>query len=247
MWKLLALCRIALLALFVCIAPAAVAEEDAFAVLLRECERKWPENRAIHLVFHGHSVPAGYHRTPEVRPFDSYPHLLAVRLKERFPHAVINTIVTAIGGEDSLAGASRFERDVLCHKPDLVFLDYGLNDRRRADGEVEQAWRAMIRMARKQRVPVVLLTPTDDENADWQQLGDPLRQRAEAIRRLAEAERVPLADVSAAWLRETGKGTPRAALLSQSNHPNRRGHELVADTLFACLEARFEAARQARD
>ena len=168
MWKLLGLCRIVLLALFVCSAPAAVAEEDPFAVLLRECERKWPENRAIHLVFHGHSVPAGYHRTPEVRPIDSYPHLLAVLLKERFPHAVINIIVTAIGGEDSLAGAARFERDVLCHKPDLVFLDYGLNDRRKAAAEVEQAWRAMIGLARKLRVPVVLLTPTDDENADWQ-------------------------------------------------------------------------------
>lgn len=47
-------------------------------------------DRAINLVFHGHSVPAGYHRTPEVKPFDSYPHLLAVRLKERFPHADVS-------------------------------------------------------------------------------------------------------------------------------------------------------------
>ena len=236
-----------LLAILPCVPLAALGGDDAFASLLRECERKWPDNRAIHLVFHGHSVPAGYHRTPEVRPFDSYPHLLTVRLKERFPHGVINTIVTAIGGEDSLAGAARFERDVLCHKPDLLFLDYGLNDRRRQAGEVEQAWLAMIRMARRHGIPVILLTPTDDEKANWEHAGDPLRLRAEAIRNLADAEKVPLADVSAAWLRETGKGTPRGALLSQSNHPNRRGHELVADTLFACLEARFKASRPSRD
>ena len=60
---------------------------------------------------------------------NAYPHLIHRALKERYPTAVINVIVTAIGGEASESGAARFERDVLSLKPDLVLIDYGLNDR----------------------------------------------------------------------------------------------------------------------
>lgn len=83
----------------------------------------WPKNRTVNLVFHGHSVPAGYHKTPEVRPFESYPHLVHLAVKARYPHAVVNGIVTAIGGENCVAGEARFERDVLRHQPDLVMID----------------------------------------------------------------------------------------------------------------------------
>lgn len=228
--------RVTVLAALFCVPFSSAARGEPASALLRDLETPWPENRTINLVFHGHSVPAGYHRTPEVRPFDSYPHLLAVRLKERFPNAVINTIVTAIGGEDSLAGAARFERDVLRHKPDLLFIDYALNDRRQPAGEVDQAWRSMVRMARDHGITVILLTPTDDRNADWNNAGDPLRLRAESIRQLAAGQRVPLADVSAAWLREIAAGVPRDDLLSQANHPNRRGHQIAADAILAALE-----------
>jgi hypothetical protein len=47
----------------------------------------WPENRAIYIVFHGHSVPAGYHRAPEVKPFDSYPHMVFQRPTRAFSYS----------------------------------------------------------------------------------------------------------------------------------------------------------------
>lgn len=59
----------------------------------------------------------------------AYPNLLRVALPERFPHAVINLIVTGIGGENSVSGAARFDADVLIHKPGVLFIDYALNDR----------------------------------------------------------------------------------------------------------------------
>ena len=92
-------------------------------------KKEWPANRTVNIVCHGHSVPAGYFRTPAVDSPNAYPHLLFMGLKERFPVAVINVIVTAIGGENSSGGAARFEKDVLACKPDVVTIDYGLNDR----------------------------------------------------------------------------------------------------------------------
>lgn len=209
-----------------CIAGAApLAELDA------ELRKTWPKNRTINIVFHGHSVPSGYFKTPVVNTFESYPHLFHRDLKQRYPNAVVNVITTSIGGENSIPGATRFERDVLGHRPDLVFIDYALNDRGADAAAVEKAWRSMIAIARKAEVPVVLCTPTGDLNEN---LADPkgrLRVLADMIRRIAREEQVLLADISAAWVKKIESGTPQKDLLSVPNHPNAAGHQVAADAL----------------
>lgn len=224
-----------LLALFATLSLASGADKHPLHGLHAELVKKWPGNRTVNIVFHGHSVPAGYHKTPDVRPFESYPHLVHVGLKEKFPHAVLNVIVTAIGGETSVTGALRFTRDVLPHRPDLILIDYALNDRRIPEAQVEASWLSMIRAAKEAGVPVVLITPTGDPTADMANPADPLSQRAALIRKIAAAEKVMLADVSAAWDAELAKGTPQAELLSQVNHPNLRGHQLAADAIMKAL------------
>lgn len=203
--------------------------------LAAELAKPWPGNRTINLVFHGHSVPAGYQKTPDVRTFEAYPHLFTVALKKAFPNAVVNTIVTAIGGEDCVAGAARFDRDVLSHKPDLIFIDYALNDRRLPLPKVEEAWESMIASAEKHRIPLILITPTGDSTADMKKEDDPLRKRRDLICKLAVKHHLPLADVSTAWITKVEFGTPQDQLLSQPNHPNLAGNQLAADTIFACF------------
>ena len=46
-----------------------------------ELKKEWPNNRTINLVFHGHSVPAGFFKTPIVNTFDSYPFQVLKILK----------------------------------------------------------------------------------------------------------------------------------------------------------------------
>lgn len=215
----------------VTLGSAFAAEPVLPPALLAEFTKPWPKNRNINLVFHGHSVPSGYHKTPEVKPFESYPHLVHQLLKKQYPFAVINIILTSIGGENSLTGATRFERDVLCHQPDVIFIDYALNDRGKPPEAVAAAWSDMIDAAKKQNIPVILITPTGDSRADISNPQDPLCQQAALIRKLAERENVLLADVFAAWQAELAKGTPHDDLLSQINHPNLRGHTLAAEVI----------------
>ena len=102
-----------------------IAERSSYLADIAERLRThWPENRTINIVCHGHSVPAGYFATPMVDSLNAYPHLLYVGLKRRFPFAVVNVIVTAIGGENSASGAERFERNVLCHRPDIITIKH---------------------------------------------------------------------------------------------------------------------------
>ena len=195
--------------------------------------KQWPENRTVNIVCHGHSVPAGYFVTPVVDPFSAYPHLLHRGLKERFPWAVINVIVTAIGGENSEAGAARFEKDVLSLRPDLVLIDYGLNDRPIGTDRAKIALVSMIRKAHKRGVKAILLTPTADTDAKLDDPSDPLNRQAELIRALAAEHHVGLADSLAAFKRYVKEGGQLPDLMSQVNHPNRRGHELGAGQLLS--------------
>lgn len=203
--------------------------------VIAELEKSWPANRTVNLVFHGHSVPAGYFKTPEVRSLEAYPNLVRVELARRFPHATFNVIVTAMGGEDSVHGAERFETDVLTHHPDVVFIDYGLNDRRVGLAAARAAWTKMINSAGNSGVKLILLTPTPDMNSHLGDPAHPLEQQAAQIRRLAAGFNVGLADSLAAF-RQALDSTPLPDLMSQANHPNGAGHRLVATEILKYFE-----------
>jgi acyl-CoA thioesterase I len=213
-------------------AEAPVADQASYlAEVIRLMDKTWPQNRTVTIITHGHSVPAGYFRTPVVDTFNAYPHLLHRKLKDRFPYAVINVIVTAIGGETSEAGAHRFERDVLASNPDIVLLDYSLNDRRIGLNRARDSWSSMIRQTKEKGLKVMLLTPTGDLTANLADPEDPLLQHAEQVRALAREHDVALVDSLAAFQAYT-ELAPLNDLMSQVNHPNRKGHDLVVEQIM---------------
>ena len=224
--------RIAFLLLALCCAlplPGQVAGRETYLGNLEaQLGKKWPDNRTVNLVFHGHSVPAGYARTPVVNTLHAYPHLVLCGLKERYPNAVVNVIVTAIGGEQSEQGAARFGEEVLTHRPDVVLIDYALNDRTIGLERSEKAWREMIEAALGQGVKVILLTPTPDLGEDILAEGGRLAAHAELIRRLAAEYHVGLADLYAAFRSRAQAGEKISLYMSQVNHPNALGHSIAA-------------------
>ena len=212
--------------------PGTANSETYLAGFSRLARLDWPDNRTLHVVCHGHSVPSGYFQTPEISTFESYPHLLHVALARRFPHAVINVIVTAIGGETSEKGAARFAADVLPHRPDVVTIDYALNDRGDGLGRARRAWSAMITQAQAAKIPVLLLTPTPDVSASLTAPADPLVQHAAQVRALAAEHGVGLVDSFAVFQQLEREGVKIATLMSSGNHPNLAGHKLVAAELL---------------
>jgi acyl-CoA thioesterase I len=205
------------------------------AAVMAEMQKDWPANRTVNIVFHGHSVPAGYFKTPVVRSLEAYPHMVRAELARRFPHAMINVIVSAKGGEDSVPGAARFERDVLAHNPDVVLIDYSLNDRRPGLAAAREAWTTMIRMATARGAKVILLTPTPDQRVRFGDPFDSLEAHAAQVRRLAAEMEVGLADSFAAF-KIAVESTPLPAFMSQVNHPNAAGHRLVAEAILKYFE-----------
>jgi lysophospholipase L1-like esterase len=90
----------------------------------------------------------------------------------------------------------------------------------------------MIEKALSRQIKVILLTPTGDIGASLDDPNDPLNQHAEQIRSLARHYQVGLADSLAATKGYIHDGGRLEELMSQQNHPNRRGHDLVVRELL---------------
>ncbi len=213
-------------------APAIADPQTYLAEVTKLMRVDWPKNRTIQIVCHGHSVPAGYFQTPIVSTFSAYPSLLHGKLCTKFPHAVMNVIVTAIGGETSEQGAKRFAADVLSLRPDVVTIDYSLNDRFIGLDRAKKAWVQMIEESTKFGAKVILLTPTPDQDAKLEEATDPLNEHAEQVRNLAREYHVGLVDSLAAFQKAVKPKATLATFMAQSNHPNRKGHLLVANALM---------------
>lgn len=200
--------------------------------LAASLRKGWPDYRPHYIICHGHSVVTGACAGTLVRPFDAYPHLWHRLLNVKYPTALISMIVTAIGGENSVQGAARFDADVLARRPDLVTIDYGLNDRAVGLDAARDAWRSMLDRCVAAGVPVLLLTPTMDvKSAVDLAEHNLLAAHAAQIRGLAEKYGVGLCDPYAAFERYLAQGGTIDELLCWPNHPNRLGHELIAREL----------------
>ena len=75
----------------------------------------------------GDSVTQG---TPQVHPEETFPRLLERRLRSRFAQQRLffQVINSGVGGENTAEGLARIRTDVLDHGPQIVIVEFGLND-----------------------------------------------------------------------------------------------------------------------
>lgn len=173
----------------------------------------------------------------------------------------IVAINSGIGGNTTVAGKSRFKRDVLDHNPDLVIIQFGINDsafdvwktppaeesRVPIDLYVENL-EYFLDTLKNQGTQVILMVPNclrwtptlkkmygkppyDPNDPDG--FNVTLRPYADRVRKIAREHSVPLIDVYAAF-QEYGavEGQSVDDLLSDGMHLNDKGHQLVANLLL---------------
>ncbi|NQU10273.1 hypothetical protein HQ590_05760 [bacterium] len=200
-------------------------------------------------------------RTVDGQPLTVYADLLRAELPARgITGQVINS---GVGGHNTRDGLARFEADVLAHGPDLVIIQFGINDStldlwldppvtepRVPLAEFAANLPAMVRPLRAVGAGVVLMTPNPMRWTaelrgyygkapyrpdDPMGLNVTLIPYVDAVREVAAAERVDLVDAYALFL-ATGDGVDD--LLLDGMHPNAAGHRLVADALLQALAPR---------
>lgn len=221
----------ALLLPFVLQAQSFQADTSYLSDVKNEMKKIWPESRTINLVFHGHSVPAGYWTNHEVHTLESYPNLVLKKLKAKYPYAVINVIVTAIGGENSVQGEKRMDK-VFAHQPDVLFIDYALNDRAVGLSKAKTAWEKMIAAAREKNIKVILLTASPDQRVNILEEGNDLQVHSEQIRQLAISNGIGLVDSFSLFKEIADRDGGIVKYMSHVNHPNEEGHDVIATAIM---------------
>lgn len=193
-----------------------------------ELQKKWPDNRTINLVFHGHSVPTGYANTPYVHRLQAYPFLVLKMLNKKYPYSVVNVITTSIGGENSVQGEKRIRKDVLAMRPDVLFIDYALNDRSIGLEKARKADEKMIRMALRKNIKVILMTPSPDLSIDIRKPGNILEQFTNMLIALAQKYHIGLVNSYGAFRQLALSGKDLHNYMAQINHPDKEGHAIIA-------------------
>jgi lysophospholipase L1-like esterase len=108
----------------------------------------------LNVVFFGGSLTWGANASDPQET--SYRALIGKKLRAYYPRADFHFRDAAIGGTTSQLGAFRLERDVLRFKPDLVFLDFTVNDYSDpVDKERLASYEAIMRRLAEQRVLVM--------------------------------------------------------------------------------------------
>lgn len=192
----------------------------------------------------------------------------AERLQQRLADAgaAVTVVNAGVRGDTTVRARERFVRDVLARQPRLVIVQFGLNDAAidvwkappateprvsLADYEANLDW--FVTEARRHGADAVLMTPNamrwtpllrerygrppycpDDEDG----LNVELRRYADAVRRVASARNVSLADILNAH--DEVKRTTGEPLLLDGMHPNQAGQDLVARELLTLLRTRPE-------
>lgn len=195
----------------------------------------------------GDSVTAGGY--PSLSPNGGWQYQFVAKLKQRFPSARIELITTAQGGANSAVftdtvvdGRSRFEREVVDKRADLVVIEF-VNDAGLDQAGVDRQYGRMVEALQQAGAEVILTTPhlvrpdwMRQPNARFQ--ADP-RPYTAALKAFGAARGVAVADAAAGWVALQKRGIPYMALLGNNiNHPDDRGMEVLADTLLGLFPPR---------
>ncbi len=170
-------------------------------------------------------------------------------MQQKYPRAQFREINAGIGGTGSDLGVFRVQTQVLDRKPDLIFVEFAVNDNGKTPGQIYKAMEGIVRKTWRQRPQTdicFVYTLTADLAPTYQQ--GKLPASALAMEQIAEHYGVPSVclGLEVAELAKQGKlifkgkpgDTPDQIVFSADNvHPYpETGHRLYTEALAQALE-----------
>lgn len=208
-------------------------------------DRRAQAGEALSVVFLGGSLTWGAQATdPQLT---SYRALTSRKLAEKYPQARFRFWDAAIGGTTSQLGAFRLERDVLERKPDLVFLDFTVNDDPFVPPVADRlaSYEAIVRKLVSAGVPVVQAIFAVKRDVAPGAKERPLDELHKII---AKAYGLPTGDAVALMRAKVMAGEATAEELwdcpPDVTHPGDKGYALYSEAVWAAYE-KAVAAKQA--
>lgn len=152
--------------------------------------------------------------------------------EERYPDTIVTFVNAGLGGTGSNVGAHRAQHDLLSHEPDLVLVEFGVNDG--GNEYRDETFEGLLRrILSSKRAPAVVLFFTMRQDGGNVQDAHALTGRHYGL---------PMCSVRDALWPEIETGSVRWEQYSPDGvHPNDWGHQVCAACVTTLLEHCIEA------
>ncbi|MCY4747314.1 GDSL-type esterase/lipase family protein [Pelomonas sp. UHG3] len=199
--------------------PAVAAANTALQAVMKRVDAGEPVTLAVI----GGSITTGYAAQPPRE--NGWAALLARSLGPR-----VRLVNAGVSGTDSAAAAHRLQAQLLDAQPDLVIVEFGVNDQWLDPAVRGSSYEALLRrlLTAKRAPAVVVLGLT--------QQGNQPRDATDLQLQLAAHYGLPALDFGRWMQARVDAGTDRwAALYDEPVHPNATGHQRIAQALAETL------------
>ena len=162
-------------------------------------------------------------------PKTCYAYLVYEWWKKSFPNAAFSFVNGGIGGTTSHYGGARAWKDVLCYRPDIVTVDFSVNDD--ANEFFEETYEGTLRrlLAAPSSPAVVVLN-----NVFY----DTGKNAQDYHNRIADHYGIPHVSIKDTVYPDVESGKiVRADITPDNLHPNDKGHRLVAEEICKLLDS----------
>ena len=181
--------------------------------------KKAQNGEEITAAYIGGSITYGMTVAPN-EPEKCWAYLSTEWLREQFPDATINYVNAGISGTPSILGNARLERDVLAYDPDIVFVEFAVNDGNSTEYQV--AYDSLVRtlLTQDKDIAVVLFFTVIESGHTCQ----------EYMSKVGEAYGLPMISEPNSLGVEFADGRMTWSDYSDDeSHPNEAGHKIVTD------------------
>ncbi len=175
---------------------------------------------------------------------NSYRNLVTKWFRESYPDAEITEINAAIGGTGSVFGIYRCDRDLLVHDPDLVLVEYCVNDSGMSYYATLPPMETIYRKILKHNpmCDIICIITTEKDITDRIEKGIEYESRSASVA-VSHHYSIPSIDVGSVMYSEILKnGGDYLKYTSDNVHPNNCGHKVYADCIISRLVGYAEKA-----
>lgn len=173
---------------------------------------------------YGWDVPMGYLK------------YLNIMLKTKYPDHSFSIINSGIPGNTAAHGLDRIKKDVIDRKPDIVLIQFGINDAfmniHMTDFSQNILSIAKIIKDETKGIPVVVTSTFTNDSLLNKEIACYYYTMSECSQRI----NLPIAMVHEYWAKRTNKTEDvDKMLLPDGVHPTLKGHELMAEAILEVL------------
>lgn len=191
--------------------------------------KKAIQGQALRIGFIGGSITAGsLARSSSL----CYAYLVYRWFQDKFPMSDVQYINAGIGATTSRLGVARVTEDILSHSPDVVFVEFSVNDSN--EEKFMDTYEGLIRriLLHSGKPAVILINSVAyDTGINAQEIHN----------RVGSYYGLPIVSMKESLFIEVKEGRLPVSMITPDNlHPNDLGHSLVADVIINLLERMYD-------